>query len=303
MLDSIFQFTGNTIRIGPIALTFSVSGVIEIILFAIFCYYIILWFKRTKAWSLLKGASVLLAFYLLSLLLGLNDIVYLFDNLVGSLVIAVIIILQPELRRALEQLGDRSIFARLLPASSPISDSVLNIESIDAVTRALSSLGRKKIGALIVVERSIVLNEFIETGIALDARISSALIEQIFEHNTPLHDGAVIIRDNRIVAATCYLPLSHNDAISKELGTRHRAGLGISEVSDSITLISSEETGTLSIAMDGKLYRNMKPDEIRDILSGSGTERIPDRKDSILTRRLRSWRKKKDRKNGGEVQS
>ena len=130
----------------------------------------------------------------------------------------------------------------------------------------MSSLGRNKVGALIVIERTILLDEYIDTGILLDAAISTALLEQIFEHNTPLHDGAVIIRGNRIVSATCYLPLSQNGGISKELGTRHRAGLGISEVSDCITLIASEETGAISVAMNGELKRDLTPDALREIL-------------------------------------
>ena len=145
-----------------------------------------------------------------------------------------------------------------------------------------------------MIERDIVLNEYIDTGIRLDARISTALLEQIFEHNTPLHDGAAIIRDNRIVAATCYLPLSQNPEISKELGTRHRAGLGISEVSDCITLIASEETGALSIAIDGRLERNVTPDRIREVLVGSGTENAADGKEKKFF--LAGRRRRKDGK-------
>ena len=259
------QFTGDTLKIGSFSLTFSLSGVIEIIIFAVVSYYIILWIKRTKAWTLLKGAGILLLVFVLAKIFKLNNIVSLFESALGSIVIAAIVILQPELRRALEQLGTKNLITGVFRNNAQVSTR-LNGESIDAITRALAILGKNRVGALIVIERNIDLNEYIETGISLDANISSALLEQVFEHNTPLHDGAVIIRNNRIVSATCYLPLSQNTEISKELGTRHRAGLGISEVSDAVTLIASEETGLLSVAINGQLQRDVSTDEIREIL-------------------------------------
>ena len=272
MLDSLFPNLEWTWTIGSMNLSFRLSSIIEILLFAIVAYYIIIWIKKTKAWNLLKGALVLLAVYLLSKLIGLNNIAYIFERFFGSLMIAVIVIFQPEIRRALEQLGTRNVFFRFFSSGNETAAGGLTTESIDAVVRAMYLLGQNKVGALVVIERDIVLNEYIDTGIRLDAKISTALLEQIFEHNTPLHDGAVIIRDNRIIAATCYLPLSQNPEISKELGTRHRAGLGISEVSDCITLIASEETGFLSIAIDGRLERNVTPDRMREVLQGSGED-------------------------------
>ena len=266
--NSFIQFAGSTLTIGDFSVTFTWSSVIEMLIFSLLTYFVIRWIKRTKAWVLLRGAAVLVLLYIIARVLRLNTIVYIFKNIVSSLFLAIVIILQPEIRSALEHLGTTSFLPEILQFSSERNrnSTGLSSNSIDAIVRAMSSLGRNKVGALIVIERTILLNEYIDTGIALDATISTALLEQIFEHNTPLHDGAVIIRGNRIIAATCYLPLSQNSDISKELGTRHRAGLGISEVSDCITLIASEETGALSVAMDGELKRDLTPDAIREIL-------------------------------------
>ena len=270
MLDQLFGFN-HTLTIGSFSITFSVSGIIEILIFAVLIYYVIVWIKRTKAWNLLKGVIVLAVVYAAAALLGLNNLTFIFRALFSSLILAIIIIFQPEIRRGLEQIGERNIIQKLIPTSDNANPG-LSADSIEAIVSALSMLGKNKVGALIVVEQKIDLREFVNTGITLDAKISAALLEQIFEHNTPLHDGAVVIRKNRIVSATCYLPLSQNMSISKELGTRHRAGLGISEVSDCITLIASEETGGLSIAEHGELRRNVSLEEIRSTLSGTRQE-------------------------------
>lgn len=288
-MKNFFQFSGNTLSIGNASITFSLGGLIEVLIFSAVIYYVIVWIKRTKAWDLLKGAGILAAVYLLAKLLKLNTIAYLFEKSVGYLIFAAIVIFQPELRKALEKLGTRTLFKNLFKPE--MKTTGLNSESIDAIVRALNLLSQNRTGALIVVERSIVLNEYIETGIQLDARISTALLEQIFEHNTPLHDGAAVLRGNRVVAATCYLPLSQNMNVSKDLGTRHRAGIGISEVSDCITLIASEETGAMSVAIDGKLYHDLDSDEIRDILSDSrfednrGNEKDNKSESALISRR------------------
>ena len=273
MLDRLFGSFNHTLTIGSFSITFSVSSIIEILVFAVLSYYVIVWIKRTKAWNLLKGIVVLAVIYLLAWLLGLNNLTYIFRTLFSSLVLAMIIIFQPEIRRALEQIGEKNIITKILPTQETSSALGLTGDSIEAIVSAMSMFGKNKVGALIVVEQKIDLREFVNTGIALEAKISAALLEQIFEKNTPLHDGAVMIRNNRIVSATCYLPLSQNDSISKELGTRHRAGLGISEVSDCITLIASEETGKLSIAEHGELKRNVSLDEIRSVLAGTRQEK------------------------------
>ena len=291
MLDRLFPKLYWTVNIGSYSFTFTLTGVIEVLIFAILIYYIIIWIKRTKAWNLMKGGVVLLMIYALSKLLGMNNIAYIFERFVASLLIAVIIIFRPEIRRALEQLGNRNIISDILPAGQENTNSGLSEESIRAIITALEVLGKNCVGALIVIERKIVLDEAIESGIQLDSKISAPLLEQIFEHNTPLHDGAVIIRNNRINAATCYLPLSQNLEISKELGTRHRAGIGISEVSDCIALIASEETGGLSVAVDGRLRRNVTSKYIRELLSGTRTSE----RSTGLSGRLKKWKERRRR--------
>ena len=267
MKESFFQFSGGTLTIGTFNLTFSLSGVVEMIIFSVATYYIIIWFRKTKAWNFLKGLAVLLGAYVLARVFRLNNIAHLFESSLGTMLIAVIVIMQPELRRALEQIGKKNVFSGFLHFGENNGNG-LTASSVDAIVRAVAQLGKNKVGALIVLERNIELDEYIETGITLNADISSALLEQIFEHNTPLHDGAVIIRNNEIVSATCYLPLSDDQNISKELGTRHRAGLGISEKSDCITIIASEETGFISVAINGQLSRNITPEKLREILIG-----------------------------------
>ncbi len=272
MLDKLFQWNGWSFKIGPISFTLSITGIIEIIIFVILIYYLIRWFQRTKAWNLLKGLAVLGGVYIVAAVLGLNNLTYVFNILFSSILLAFIVIFQPEIRKALERLGTNNLIQKLIPGLKiKDEESDLSAESIEAIVHALASMGRGHVGALIVIERKIMLDEYITTGITLDAAISSALLEQIFEKNTPLHDGAVIIRENRIVAATCYLPLSQEMGISKELGTRHRAAVGISEVSDCITLVASEETGQLSLAMNGKLTRDMTEKELLEFLDSTRT--------------------------------
>ena len=267
MLDKLFQWNGWSFKIGPISITFSITGIIEVLIFIVLIYYLIRWFQRTKAWNLLKGLLVLGGLYALAAILGLNNLTYLFNILFSSILLAVIVIFQPEIRRALEKLGTNNIIYKLLPGlRGKDQTSDLSTDSIEAIVHALSSMGRNHVGALIVIERKIMLDEYTTTGIKLDAEISAALLEQIFEKNTPLHDGAVIIRESRIVAATCYLPLSENDSISKKYGTRHRAGLGISEVSDAFTIIVSEETGRVSYSFMGRLETGVTPSELREQL-------------------------------------
>ncbi len=272
MLDKLFQWNGWSFKIGPISFTLSITGIIEIIIFVILIYYLIRWFQRTKAWNLLKGLAVLGGVYIVAAVLGLNNLTYVFNILFSSILLAFIVIFQPEIRKALERLGTNNLIRKLIPGLKiKDEESDLSAESIEAIVHALASMGRGHVGALIVIERKIMLDEYITTGITLDAAISSALLEQIFEKNTPLHDGAVIIRENRIVAATCYLPLSQEMGISKELGTRHRAAVGISEVSDCITLVAAEETGQLSLAMNGKLTRDMTEKELLEFLDSTRT--------------------------------
>ena len=199
----------------------------------------------------------------------LNTILWIFTKMFNVGVIAIIIVFQPEFRNALEQLGRKNIVASLLPSSDDQSGKSerFNQRTINEIVTATFQMAKYKTGALIVVEQEVALGEYERTGIAVDAAVSSQLLINIFEKNTPLHDGAVIIRNNRIVSATCYLPLTSNLDINKELGTRHRAALGISEVSDSLTIVVSEETGMVSVVIGGEIYRDVDAESVRKKLS------------------------------------
>ncbi len=245
----------------------NIIDIIEILVIAFAVYHIVIWVKDTRAWVLMKGIIVLCFIWLVAAILDMNVLLWIFQNVMVIGITAIVVVFQPEFRNALEQLGRKSF-----TSISPFEDSKAKYERysdrcIHAVIKAVYEMAKVKTGALIVVERDIQCREFERTGIPIDAEVSSQLLINIFEHNTPLHDGAVILRDNRIVSATCYLPLSDNLALSKELGTRHRAGLGVSEVSDSLTIIVSEETGMVSVAREGKLKRNVDAESLEKLLN------------------------------------
>ena len=268
------------------------NDIFEIIILSFLIYHILVWIKRTKAWSLLKGGIVCILFIGLVYILNLQTISWILSNLYNVGIIAIVIIFQPELRRALEQLGNNKIMSDFtLLSDSKDGGNRFTDDIINDIVEATFQLGKAKTGALIVIEQKISLIEYIKTGIPLDAQITIPLLIQIFEHNTPLHDGAVIIRKGRIVSATCYLPLSDNMGISKALGTRHRAGLGISEVSDSITIIASEETGHVSLAIGGQLTRNISKEQLREVL-----EKLQDK--TSETKRFRLWKGKSKKDEG-----
>ena len=238
------------------------TDILEILIIAFTIYHVSLWVKKTRAWALVKGILILFLCYIIAYLaIGIT---------------ALLIVFQPELRKALEELGKKNIVRSIVPFDEQKDKNKrFSDKSINEIIRATVEMANVKTGALIILEKDIVLSEYERTGINLDSAISSQLLINIFEHNTPLHDGAVIIRGDRIVAATCYLPLSDNLGLSKELGTRHRAGVGISEVSDSLTIIVSEETGKISVAIGGKLLRNVDGDLLRkqiDELQGNTSE-------------------------------
>lgn len=245
----------------------TISDVFEILLIAILVYYVMDWFKKTRAWTLVKGILVLLLIMGIAMVFQFNTILWLFKNTISVGVIAVIIIFQPEFRRALEQLGRRNYLSELLNTDENKNISKLDKKSLNEIAKASYIMGENKTGALIVIEKNVRLGDYERTGINIDGEISSQLLLNIFEHNTPLHDGAVLIRDNRIVSATCYLPLSDNLDINKDLGTRHRAAIGVSEVSDSITVIVSEETGAVSLAHNGNIYRGLEKEEFVEKIS------------------------------------
>ena len=252
------------------------TDILEILIIAFTIYHVSLWVKKTRAWALVKGILILFLCYIIAYLLDMSVILWIFNKTLAIGITALLIVFQPELRKALEELGKKNIVRSIVPFDEPKDKNKrFSDKSINEIIRATVEMAKVKTGALIILEKDIVLSEYERTGINLDSAISSQLLINIFEHNTLLHDGAVIIRGDRIVAATCYLPLSDNLGLSKELGTRHRAGVGISEVSDSLTIIVSEETGKISVALGGKLLRNVDGDLLRkqiDELQGNTSE-------------------------------
>lgn len=249
-------------------LTISVTDVVEIIIIAFILYYFLLWVKNSRAWALMRGLLVVFVFLMIAALLQMNTILWLANKLFSVAVIALVIIFQPELRHALEHLGRTNFFARFFSRNmQKESPDDYTEKTTNEIVKACFEMSKAKTGALIVIERETPLNEYIRSGIALDSLLSSQLLINVFEHNTPLHDGAVIVRGNRIVSATCYLPLSDNYRLSKDLGTRHRAAVGVSEASDSITVVVSEETGNVSLAVGGMLHRNVDADFLREKLN------------------------------------
>ena len=245
--------------------TMDFGDVAEILIIAVLLYYTLVWMKTTRAWILLKGLIVILAFLLLAYFFRMTTILWMAQNVLGFAVTALIVVLQPELRKALEELGKKNIISSVLPFdNSHRVNEEFSEKTINEITKACVEMGKVKTGALIVIEQKVSLRDYERTGIDVDGIVTSQLLINIFEHNTPLHDGAVIIQGNRVVSATCYLPLSDNLGLSKELGTRHRAGVGISEITDSLTIIVSEETGKISVAYEGELERNLDADSLRD---------------------------------------
>ena len=240
----------------------SITDIIEIVIISYFMYHLLVWIKNSRVWMLIRGVIFILIFFVFAAIFQMTTILWLGEKLVTVAVTVLIVVFQPELRRALEQIGRRkikSIFTwNLLKTGAKKFDD----STIVGMVTACYEMGAVKTGALIVVENDMQLTEFERTGISLDALVTRQLLINIFEKNTPLHDGAVIVRGDRVVSATCYLPLSDNMGLSKDLGTRHRAAVGISEVSDSLTIVVSEETGTVSYAREGRIVRDVKEDEL-----------------------------------------
>ena len=241
-----------------------VVDAVEILIITFLFYQIILWIKNTKAWMLLRGILVVALFILVAAVFKMYTILWIAQNSLPVMATAVVIIFQPELRRALEKLGEKQFVPNMVALDKRGKDNVrFSQKTIDGIVEASFAMGAVKTGALIVVEQAIMLTEYESTGIALDCIVSPQVLINIFEHNTPLHDGAIIVRGDRIVSATCYLPLSDNMGISKELGTRHHAAVGMSEVSDALIVTVSEETGYVSVAMGGQLVRNVTPEYLK----------------------------------------
>ena len=247
--------------------------VVEVFIIAAVIYQVIKWLQGTRAWVLFKGILVILIVAAMAMIFKLDTILWLITNTINVGLIAVLIIFQPELRRALESLGRQNLFYSLVNSDGNSQNLNMDHNSVEEIVYAVEEMSKTKTGALIVIEKDILLSEHEVTGIPIDAVISSQIIMNIFEHNTPLHDGAIIIRSNRVVAATCYLPLSDNMSLSKELGTRHRAAVGITEVSDCMVVIVSEETGFVSLATGGNIIRNVNRDYLFNKLGGTTVRR------------------------------
>ena len=260
------------------------TDIVEIIIIAFLIYEVMVWIKQTRAWMLFKGIAIILVFVLIAAIFHMDTILWLAERVINAAVIGLVVIFQPELRSALEQLGRKRFLSSLFTIDfSKSGTEKFSEKTINELVKACYEMGKVKTGALIVIEDEIVLTEYERTGIALDSLVSSQLLINIFEKNTPLHDGAIIVRGDRVVSATCYLPLSDNLVLSKELGTR--------EVTDSLTIVVSEETGMVSIAVGGELYRNVDADFLRSKLKFMQNHNLEPKRFTILQRR-RSHAKK-----------
>ena len=265
VFKSIFDSLGITEFARP---SLGITDILDILMVAYIIYKIIFWIKETRAWVLFKGILVIFALAAVATLLKLNTILWILSNTISVGIIAIIVVFQPELRKALEQLGKGKFFYYFTRGTDETDDKATQ-RTIDEIVKAADKMGSVKTGALILIEQEVPLGDLERTGIPIDAIVSSQLLINIFEHNTPLHDGAVIVRRNRVAAATCFLPLTDSNEISMELGTRHRAAIGASEVSDAYVIVVSEETGAISLARGGVLYRNLTPEQLRNMISQS----------------------------------
>lgn len=273
--------------IGDIGILDLLANTVDILLVWFVIYKLIMVIKGTKAVQLLKGILVIAIVTWLSDVLNLRTLNWMMEQvLLYWGVIVLVIIFQPELRRALEHLGRGRFFSR-----STISEEEEQEKMIEAIVKATDYMAKRRIGALISIERETGMNDYIETGIPLNAKVSSELLINIFIPNTPLHDGAVILQKNNVAAAACYLPLSESPFISKELGTRHRAALGISEVTDSLTVVVSEETGSISLTKNGELHRDLKLEVFKDMIS---RELVTQVKTNLASAPRWNWRGKQN---------
>lgn len=281
-MEQILSFLENNVS----SLYIPKPGIVDIVEIAIISfviYHILIWLRSTRAWFLMKGIVSIMVMFILAVILEMNTIIWIAQNVVYIGVIAVIVVLQPELRKALETLGKKNFIKAFLPNElSRGEEGLFSDRTAEEIAKACVEMSKVKTGALIVIAQNDVLTEYENTGIEVDAVVSSQLLINIFEHNTPLHDGAVIVRGNRIGWATCYLPLSDNMQLSKALGTRHRAGVGMSEASDAMVLMVSEETGKISVAYKGELTRNLRAEDIIKHLSKIQNKPTEDKKKRII---------------------
>lgn len=258
-----------------------ITDLIDILLIAVIVYYLLKLIKETRAVQLIKGIIILFVIWQVSSWAHLNTLNYLLRNAMQVGMFAIVVIFQPELRRLLEKMG-RSKVGKLIDFAAGTFDG--KEDAISEIVTAVTNMANTKTGALIVMERQTKLGDVIRTGTLINAAVSSALLENIFVPNTPLHDGAVIIRDEKIYTAGCFLPLTSNASLSRELGTRHRAALGISEASDALVIVVSEETGKISIAVNGSLTRNLTEEALKSALTKAFSQE---------TEKIRFWRSEK----------
>lgn len=257
-----------------------VRDIVDILVVAYLIYIVLAWIKDTRTWALFKGVMIVLAVASVAYLFQLHTLWWVVSNAITVGTFAILVVFQPELRRALEQIGRGKLFESLISTSDQAEDGLTN-EAIDAIAKAAVHMSKYKTGALIVLEQETKLGDVERTGIKIDALISSQLLINIFEKNTPLHDGAVIIKNNRVSAATCFLPLSDSMEISKDLGTRHRAAIGISESTDALVLVVSEENGIISCVRNGKIKRGLDTELIKKILLSTRKKKRSERKKVI----------------------
>ena len=256
--------------------TMGITDYLEILIIAFLVYEVMLWLRDTRAWSLMRGIVVIVVFVLVAYLLQMTTILWIVRNGISVILMALLI------RRALDSLGRKNFIASLFAFNSSSVNERFSDKTINEIVKACYEMGRARTGALIVMKQNDPLTEYVRTGIEVDAIVTNQLLINIFEHNTPLHDGAVIVEGDRVVSATCYLPLSDNMELSKELGTRHRAGVGISEATDSLTIIVSEETGRVSIAYGGSLMRSVDQDKLREELVKLQNKIVTDDRRSLI---------------------
>lgn len=285
-------------QLQTLARTIGILDVIDTGLVAFFLYRIYIMLKNTRAAALVKGLMVLASLVIISKWLNLHVINWILEKAIAMMMVALPVVFQPELRRTLEQIGRGRLFRKRVE----LDETELN-DMIDAVANAAVIMGQRKIGALMVFERAVGLEERIETGIKIDGLVTDSLLLNIFEKDTPLHDGAVIIRGNRIIAASCLLPLTDARGLSQELGTRHRAAIGISEQSDALVVVVSEETGTVSVTRNGEIYRYLSREDVVDMLQSAFMTNRRFTLKQMLLEKLNDLRDKKDSeaKDAGQI--
>ena len=288
-MDAVINFFKEFSSMLP---TIKVMDIVDILVVAFLIYKVIMMVRSTSAARIAKSVLIILILAGVTQLLNMYLLNYILDKILEIGLVALIVVFQPELRRALEQLGRKKLVVGLFNfGEGREKGERFSSKTADEIVRAAYEMGAVRTGALIVIEQDMVLEEYVRTGIEVDGVVTSQLLINIFEHNTPLHDGAVIVRGNRVVAATCYLPLSDNSNLSKELGTRHRAGVGISEGTDSFTIIVSEETGAVSVAVGGSIIRDIDRDSLRNKLEYLRKKTVDVKSFKIWRGRLKNERK------------